>query len=83
MIRVNGERVAKKSYEVRKGDQIDLIRGFNMQNNNQLDINRIDIVNLDDKAASSGRYRITYRKTNKLTIDNYKEEPYDGTLISS
>ncbi|OTF75805.1 hypothetical protein BLA29_007757 [Euroglyphus maynei] len=83
LIRVNGERVGKKSYEVREGDEIDMIRGFNLEQRDRLDVNRINILKFDDKAASGGRFRISFRKTNKLTIDNYERDPYDGSLFST
>lgn len=80
---MNGERVGKKSYEVREGDEIDLIRGFNLDQRDRLDVIRLNILKTDDKAASGGRYRITFRKTNKLTIDNYERDPYDGLMINT
>ena len=72
--------MAKKSYEVREGDEIDFIRGFNIEDRHQLDINRVTILAVDDKAASSGRIRLSFRKISKLTIGNYESDPYDGAF---
>ncbi|KAI2802450.1 hypothetical protein BLOT_009904 [Blomia tropicalis] len=80
LIRVNGERVAKKSYEVKMDDEIDYIKGFNIENREMLDINRAKILKVDDKAASSGRIRLSIRKTNKLVIANYERDPYESTI---
>ncbi|KAH9393993.1 hypothetical protein TYRP_021119 [Tyrophagus putrescentiae] len=80
LIRVNGERVAKKSYEVRVDDVIDYIKGLNGEDRSKLDITRVQILSVDDKAASSGRIRMSFRKTNGLTVDNYARDPYEGAL---
>ena len=59
-------------------DEIDYIRGFNLEHREQLDIIRVNILKVDDKAASSGRVRISFRKTNKLTIPNYERDPFEA-----
>lgn len=80
MVRINGERVSKKSCEIREGDEIDLILGNDLETRSQLNIKRVNILKVDDKAASSGRIRISFRKTNNLKIDNYEGDPYEGSL---
>ena len=76
MVRLNGERAAKKSLDLKEGDQLDLIRGFNINNREQLDIDRVDILKVDDK-ANHGRYNFSYRKINNLTVPNYERDPYE------
>ena len=61
-------------------DEIDYIKGFNIENREMLDINRAKILKVDDKAASSGRIRLSIRKTNKLVIANYERDPYESTI---
>lgn len=79
-MRINGERVSKKSCEVREGDEIDLIIGNNIEARSKLNIKQVSILKVDDKAASSGRIRISFRKTNNLVIGNYEDDPYEGCL---
>ena len=75
MVRVDGERVGKKSMEVVENNVIDLIKGFNIENREHLDIVRVKILKIDDK-ASSGRINFVYQKTNSLTIVNYEKDPF-------
>ncbi len=80
MIRINGERVAKKNYEIGQGDEMDLILGNNLEDRSHLDVKRVNILKVDDKAASAGRIRISFRITNNLKIDNYKRDPFEDCL---
>lgn len=70
--------MGKKSVEVKENEELDLINGFNIENRDQLDITRVKILKVDDKASSSGRIRFTFQKTNSLTIDNYESDPHVG-----
>lgn len=82
-VRVNGVRLAKKSEEVVEGDEIDLIHGRNEQNPDFLDVLRLEIKEVPDKANKKLRLDLKIRKYLNLTVENYASDPYDGTLINS
>ena len=66
----------KKSHEVKEEDEIDLIKGFNIENRELVDIDRVNMLRVDDKKNSRNRIRILYNKTRNLTIANYEDDPY-------
>ncbi|XP_054164045.1 mitochondrial transcription rescue factor 1-like [Oppia nitens] len=82
LIRVNSERVAKKSYELTEGDELDLIRGFNSENQDLLDVSRIRIQKIEDKLSHKDRINVKLRRFRILSIENYERDPYDGLAIN-
>jgi len=82
LIRVNGQRVAKKSVELVEGDEVDLIKGFNKDNQDMLDISRVVIKSIEDKMSSKDRVPVKLRRFRSLTIENYANDPYDGFAIN-
>ena len=80
-IRINNERVTKKSVDVAQDDVVDIILGRNMENHDFLDVSRIEIKEIPDLATSRSRLNLKVRKYSNLTIENY-EDPYDGTLLN-
>ncbi|KAI1286773.1 hypothetical protein HDE_10567 [Halotydeus destructor] len=81
-IRMNGEKVSKKSENVTEGDEIDIILGRSFNNNELLDIARVIIRNVPDIANNKGRSNIEVRHFKKLIIENYPD-PYEGTIINT
>jgi len=82
LLRVNGERVAKKSAELVENDVVEYIRGLNADNTDLIDITRVVVKSIEDKMSTSGRIKIKLRKFLKLTVPNYPNEPYDGLTIN-
>lgn len=82
-MRVNGERAGKKSQDVRVGDEIDLIKCVSAENPQNLEVTRVQILKVDDKASSNGRIRISYSKTSKLVIKNYERDPFEGAVAGN
>jgi len=82
LLRVNGERVAKKSTELVENDVVDYIKGLNAENTDLIDVTRVILKSIEDKMSTSGRIKVKLRKFLKLTIPNYQNEPYDGLTIN-
>lgn len=83
-IRLNGERISKKSHDVVEGDELDIIIGRNQENNDFLDITRVQIKNIPDIASGTGRLKMSIRKFKQLTIANYEgDHEYDGVVINA
>jgi len=82
LIRVNGSRVAKKSVELNERDEIDLIRGFNADNGELLDVSRVVVKKIEDKMSSKDRIQTKLRRFRLLTVENYADDPYDGYAVN-
>lgn len=67
---INGERASKKSQDLHVGDEIDLVKNINAEDRNKVDIKRIQIVEVPDKASEHGRMKITIYRWSDLTIDH-------------
>jgi len=81
-IRVNGERLGKKSDSISLEDQVDLIRGINPDNPDFLDIFRFEVIDIPDISSSTGRVKVKVRVFQKLTVEQYRE-PYTGSVIAA
>ena len=81
LIRLNG-RTAKKTDLVSDLDVLDLIRGRNKESPDKLDVVRAEIFAMSDHTTSKGRTKVKGRRWAQQTIDNYKEEPYEGQQLS-
>lgn len=82
-IRVNEETAVKKAEYVVREDQIDLIRGRNPDNPDFIDINRYEILDIPDISSSTGRVKVKVRCYQKMTIENYANNPFGGSRIST
>ncbi|XP_049871116.1 mitochondrial transcription rescue factor 1 [Pectinophora gossypiella] len=74
-IRVNGNKVLKKSATVRLGDEIDVIKMVSPKNADHLYVSRVEILNI---AAQEESITITARRFKNLLIENYAKDPYKG-----
>lgn len=70
-IRVNGEKVTKKSQTLEVGDEVDLVKGPSPQNSDFLLVSRIEIlsVKFDDNELE-----VKLRKFKNLLINNYENK---------
>lgn len=67
-ILVNGERPDKKSDNISLGDEIDLIKNINPDDHTMVDVKRVQIVGLPDKASNTGRFKVKVKSPQELTI---------------
>jgi hypothetical protein len=81
-LRLNGEKVGKKSVLVGEGDVIDLIKGRNAENQDFLDVVRVEVVSVPDFGTGKGRIRPTVRRSKKMTIENYSIDPFEANTIA-
>ncbi|XP_043286983.1 mitochondrial transcription rescue factor 1 [Venturia canescens] len=70
-IRVNGEKVLKKSQQICVGDIVDVVRGPSPKNPDFLVVSRITILSASSQEDS---IRIKYTKDKSLLIENYDDE---------
>lgn len=70
-IRVNGLKVLKKSQQVKEGDEVDVIKGINVNNPNFLTVGRVEVLSVKPKGES---FLVKLRKSKSLTIENYQDE---------
>lgn len=67
-IRVNGQKLLKKSGEVREGDEIDIVKGPVGGNTDLLSVARVEVLSVSEKGDS---YVVKLRRSKDLTIANY------------
>lgn len=70
-IRLNGQKINKKSVQVEVGDEIDVIRGPNPNNPNFLTVARVEILSAKEKEDSIS---VKLRRSKSLTVENYDEK---------
>ncbi|XP_059620501.1 mitochondrial transcription rescue factor 1 [Phlebotomus argentipes] len=69
-IRVNGKKIPKKSYHVKVGDEIDVIKNVSPNNPEHLVISRLELVSATPKEESIS---VLLRRFKTLVVDNYDE----------
>ncbi|XP_030753202.1 uncharacterized protein C6orf203 homolog [Sitophilus oryzae] len=67
-IRVNGEKILKKSTMVREGDEIDLIKGPDLRNPNFVNIARLEILKITPKEETIS---VRMRRCKSLSVESY------------
>lgn len=67
---LNGERPPKKSCDISEGDEIDVVKQINPEDHKKIDIKRIQVLKLPDKASEHGRLKVKISKAVDLTIDH-------------
>jgi len=70
-IRVNGERILKKSKQMNIGDEIDIIKGYNDLNPVFLDVSRVIIISA--KNSDTEKIMVVLKRFKQLVIDNYPD----------
>jgi len=77
-IRLNGERMSKKSKLVDEGDEVDVIREINQKNPNFLNVSRVEILKFledEDDDDSDKKYIVMkVKRTKSLVIENYEDK---------
>lgn len=68
-IRLNGQKVLKKSEAVQEGDEIDVIKEPNEKNPNLLTVARVEVLLV--KPKDSG-FNVTVRRCKSLLVDKYE-----------
>lgn len=68
-IRLNGEKVLKKSVHVQEGDEIDVIKGSSINNKDFLTIAKVEILSAIPK---DDNISVKLRRCKSLTIENYE-----------
>lgn len=81
MVRINGLR-GNKTDPVDELDIIEFIKGRNQENPDKLDVIRCQVMHVPDTGTSKGRIKLKFRRWRRMTIDNYKEDPYEGVVMT-
>ncbi|XP_035209973.1 mitochondrial transcription rescue factor 1-like [Stegodyphus dumicola] len=68
---LNGEKVSKKATNVSIGDEIDLVKGYNPDNSQLIDVHRV-IIKSVGKVTGTGNYPLKMEAYKSLPIENYK-----------
>lgn len=70
-IRVNGEKVLKKSVSLREGDEVDVIKGEHTQNPGFLVVARVEILSMTPNEED---ITLKIRRSKSLLVENYKDK---------
>ncbi|XP_022183946.2 mitochondrial transcription rescue factor 1 [Nilaparvata lugens] len=74
-LRLNGSKITKKSQRLNVGDEVDIIKGLNPNNDNLLNISRIEILSAaadEDEDAIN----VKIRRIKQLSVENYEKHPW-------
>ena len=71
-IRVNGQRILKKSAQLNVGDEIDVVRRVSEDNPNFLIVARVEVVNVEGRGGEKLRVRL--KRCKSLLIENYDDK---------
>uniref|UniRef100_A0A023G4F2 Putative conserved secreted protein n=1 Tax=Amblyomma triste TaxID=251400 RepID=A0A023G4F2_AMBTT len=73
-IRLNGQKVVKKSAQVSVGDDVDYVLGFTANNPNLMEVNRVTLLSTDhDRVTDRGRFQVRLRCQRRLVIEKYDD----------
>ncbi|XP_060527466.1 mitochondrial transcription rescue factor 1 [Cylas formicarius] len=67
-IRLNGEKVLKKSVTVQEGDELDIIKGPDPKNDQFLIVSRVEILGISPREEG---LTIKVKRCKSLTVENY------------
>lgn len=79
-MRVNNERVIKKSQEIFIGDVVDVINGFIDNDPERLKVTRCEFFDIDDKMNARGKFGSKVKITKNLEIENYKDARFESFI---
>lgn len=71
-IRVNGEKIQKKSQKVKIGDEIDIIQGKSPVNESLLNISRVVLVSVKEN-EDGDKLKVKLKRYKSLTVEDYTE----------
>lgn len=73
-IYINGQRPPKKSEDLRQGDEVDIVKFTDPEDHNLVQIKRVRLDKVPEKAMSSGRIRVQITRWQSLTVKPYNTE---------
>lgn len=74
-IRLNGQKITKKSTQVAIGDEVDYVLGFSQQNPNLMEVDRVTLLATHhDRITDKGRFQVRLRCQRRLVIEKYADE---------
>lgn len=74
LIRVNGNKVTKKSAQVEVGDELDYVLGFVAENPKLMNVHRVTLLEVyDDRVTDKGRFQVKLRRQKNLVIEKYPD----------
>lgn len=79
-MRVNNERVTKKSQEVFINDVVDVISGLIDNNPERLRVTRCEFIDIDDKMNSRGKFGTKVKITKNIEVENYKDARFESFI---
>lgn len=71
---INGELPHKKSMDLHVGDEIDVVKSINPENNKLVNIKRAIILKMPDKASESGRMKLDIQKWQNLSVESKNKD---------
>lgn len=71
---INGERPQKKSQDICLGDEIDFVKSVNSEDTSKIDVKRVQIVDMPDKASDNGRMVIGIKRWHDLVIEPHESK---------
>lgn len=77
-VRVNNERVVKKSQEIFINDVVDVINGLIDNDPERLRITRCEFLYIDDKMNARGKFGSKVKMTRNIEIENYKDARFES-----
>ncbi|XP_035685708.1 mitochondrial transcription rescue factor 1-like [Branchiostoma floridae] len=72
-IRVNGQKVLKKSISLKEGDMVDLIRTTQTEQERMMSVSRVVLLKTENRTTQSGNTYVQLRRWKALLIPNPKK----------
>nr|CAI5864428.1 unnamed protein product [Callosobruchus analis]CAI5864430.1 unnamed protein product [Callosobruchus analis] len=77
-LRLNGEKVLKKSVAVQENDEVDIIKGFSISNPDHLIVARVEVLSVK-AVPEEEKISVKLRRCKNLVIENYPgRNKWDG-----
>ncbi|XP_019647783.1 PREDICTED: uncharacterized protein C6orf203 homolog [Branchiostoma belcheri] len=74
-IRVNGQKVSKKSMSLKEGDTVDLIRSTQTGQEGTMSVSRVVLLKTENRTTQSGNTYVQLRRWKALSVPNPKKRP--------
>ncbi|XP_047473621.1 mitochondrial transcription rescue factor 1-like [Penaeus chinensis] len=73
-IRVNGQKVMKKSKQLQEEDEVDIIKAVSSKNPALLDISRVVVLSIGSYNEDTDKIRVRLRKYPQLLVEKYEDD---------
>ncbi|ROT67964.1 hypothetical protein C7M84_013945, partial [Penaeus vannamei] len=73
-IRVNGQKVMKKSKQLQEEDEVDIIKAVSSKNPAFLDISRVVVLSIGSYNEDTDKVQVRLRKYPHLLVEKYEDE---------